>query len=413
MTATNGSTLSLRGQHIAHIIESSGPGGAERMVAELARAQQQLGASTTVFLPRGREDWLAAQLKDCQVSVEYFDLTSPLSWHCVRSLGSAFKHRDITLAHSHEFTMAVNGALAARAAGIPHVITMHGGRYYAGKLRRRVLLRGAVASSQATVVVSDALGDALSRDLRVKREQILTIANGVRVNLAKAAALRAELKLNAKADIVLAVGNLYPVKGHAALIDALPQLPRSAHVVIAGRGAEEPALIARAAALGVSARLHLLGHREDVTALMMAADVFVQPSLDEGLPLAVLEAMFAARPIVATDVGDVAQAVGPDGALLVPPGDAPALGVAITRLLEQPFLASALAACARERATRNYGMTRAVGRYTEVYAPLLRPARASSPEPSLVSPEARSMASASTAAQRSMRKNTSTNTGSD
>lgn len=400
--ATTGPTLSLRGEHIAHVIESSGPGGAERMVAELARAQRQLGAQATVFIPRAREPWLASQLQACDVDVEYFDLISPLSWQCVSSISTALRQRNVTLVHSHEFTMAVNGAWAARTVGIPHVITMHGGRYYADKLRRRVLLRGAVSSSQATVAVSDALGDSLSRDLYVKRERILTIANGVRAECANAAALRTELKLDAKAAVVLAVGNLYPVKGHIALVNALPQLPLNVHIVIAGRGGEDAPLRARAAALGMTARLHLLGHRDDVAALLMAADVFVQPSLDEGLPLSVLEAMFSARPIVATDVGDVARAVGTDGALLVPPGDAEALGTAITRLLEQPFLASALAACAQERARRDYGMTRAVGRYAELYAPLLARRAA-----------ADSIASASTVEQRSMRAKTSSNTRSD
>ncbi len=392
------------------------------MVAELARAQRQLGASITVFLPRGGDPWLATQLNQSEAAVEYFDLTSPLSWQCVRSISAAFRDRSITLAHSHEFTMAVNGACAARAVGIPHVITMHGGRYYADRFRRRMLLRTAVVSSQVTVAVSKALGDDMSRTLRVKRDRIITIANGVRVDPVLPAALRAELKLKASDVIVLAVGNLYPVKGHVMLVNALPLLPPNAHVVIAGRGAEESALRARASQLGMSARLHLLGHREDVSALLLAADIFVQPSLDEGLPLAVLEAMFAAKPIVATDVGDVARAVGADGALLVPASDAIALGNAITLLLERPFLASALAVCAQQRARHHYGMPRAVGRYTDVYAPLLTPLATPLPAPlpaPLLAPllatrdAADSMASASTAAQRSMREKTSSNTGSD
>jgi len=396
------------------------------MVAELARAQRRLGADVTVFLPRGRDPWLTTQLRQSEVGVEYFDLTSPLSWQCVRSISSSFRSRKVTLAHSHEFTMAVNGACAARAAGVPHVITMHGGRYYAERLRRRVLLRTAVVSSHITVAVSKALGDDMSRDLRLKRERIITIANGVRVNAVPPAALRAELKLEANDAIVLAVGNLYPVKGHAVLINALPHLPPHAHIVIAGRGCEESALRTRVAELGMSARLHLLGHREDVSALLMAADVFVQPSLDEGLPLAVLEAMFAAKPIVATHVGDVWRAVVPVGAILRPSGDAVALSNAVTLLLERPFLATALGVCAQRRAQHYYGMTQAVGRYSDVYTPLLTPLAAplvapyaaSLPRPLLAPLTAKreaadSMASASTAEQRSMRAKTSVNTGSD
>jgi glycosyltransferase involved in cell wall biosynthesis len=402
MSELGSATQFLRGEHIAHVIETAGPGGAERMLAELARAQQQHGAVATAFLPYSTEEWLPTQLRLAGVSVERFHLDSPLSWRSVRTLTSAFRRLQVTLLHSHEFTMAVNGAVAARSVGIPNVITMHGGRYYADKLRRRMLLRGAIAGSQALVAVSDALADDLSRDLHVARPRIITIPNGVRLQTLPAAGLRAELGIAANTAIVLAVGNLYPVKGHATLLAALATLPPNAHVVIAGRGAEAEPLLARAALMGLGDRLHLLGHRDDVTAVLRAADVFVQPSLAEGLPLAVLEAMFAGAPIVASDVGDIAQAIGPDAGLIVPAGDALALSVAITRLLEQPFLARALGASAHARAERQYGITRAVERYAEVYSPLLaaRDEASRSPWTSAV-------------AQRSMRPNTSANTGGD
>lgn len=393
---------SLRGANIAHLIESSGPGGAERMIVELAQAQQQHGATVTVFIPRGRESWLSEQLQTAGVSTEYFTLTSPLSPPCVRTLYRAFRRYDIALAHSHEFTMATNGAFAARWAGIPHVITMHGGRYYATKLRRRLLMRAAVEASQATVAVSEPLGDALSTDLRITRSRIETIPNGIRMDVVAAAPLRHELGLAPGEPLVLAVGNLYPVKGHRILLEALHALPANTHLAIAGRGREESVLRSRAAVLGLSNRLHLLGHRDDVPALLLAADVFVQPSLDEGLPLAVLEAMTSARPIVATDVGDVGRAVGPGGGLLVPPGDASALAAAITMILQKPFLAKALAQTARTRALLHYGASRMVGRYADVYAPLM-PTRA----------VAEAMAKPSASAQRSMRPKTSVKTGSD
>lgn len=402
MIERSSATSCLRGEHIAHVIETAGPGGAETMLLELARAQQQHGAITTAFLPYSHEDWLPTQLLNAGIGVERFELRSPLSWDSIRSLVAAFQRLEVSLLHSHEFTMAVNGAVAARIAGVPNVITMHGGRYYAERGRRRLLLRAAIASSQATVAVSDALGDALSRDLRLARTRVITIHNGVRVQPSAAAALRTELGLAEGSTIVLAVGNLYPVKGHAALVRALPALPTAAHLVIAGRGGEEQALLASAAALGVSDRLHLLGHRDDIGAVLRAADLFVQPSLNEGLPLALLEAMFAAVPIVATDVGDVAQAIGTDGGLLVPAGDDAALGAAITRLLEQPFLARALAASAQARAEREYGMPRAVERYADVYSPLFAARDATSRMPWT-----------STALQRSMRAKTSANTGND
>ena len=386
----------FRGERIAHLIESTGPGGAERMVAELAMEQRVRGARTTVFLPDAGEEWLASQLDGADVAIERYRLDSPLSPQCVRTLANGFRKHGITLAHSHEFSMAVNGTCAARAVGIPHVITMHGGRYYADKMRRRLAMRFAVANSQATVAVSELLANQLSHDLRVAPARIVTIPNGVRSTTLPTASLRQELGIAAHAPLILAVGNLYPVKGHRYLISALAELPSNTHLAIAGRGAGEIALLAHVSELGLADRVHLLGHRDDIPALLAAADVFVHPSLNEGLPLAVLEAMFAGRPIVATDVGDVARAVGADSALLVAPGNADELAAAIGRLLDQPFLASALGASAALRANRTHGLTRMVERYAALYAPLL--ARISR---------------ARTSTLRSMRSKTSANTSID
>lgn len=361
----------LHGVRIAHLIETAGPGGAERMVAELAREQRSRGARTTVFLPDGRETWLGTQLAGADVDIERYHLASPLSPQCVRTLAAGFARHGITIAHSHDFTMAVNGACAARAVGIPHVITMHGGRYYAERMRRRLALRLAALSSQAVVAVSDALAVNLCKDLHLARTRVVTIPNGVRQSPGRRSAIQAELGLGAEVRVILAVGNLYPVKGHRVLVDALQHLPEHLHVAIAGRGGEEGALRARAAELGVASRLHLLGHRDDIAGLLLAADVFVQPSLDEGLPLAVLEAMFAGRAIVATDVGDVARAVGgDDAALLVAPGDAVALSGAIWRLIDEPVFARALGERAQLRADQSYGLTMMVDRYSALYAPL-------------------------------------------
>lgn len=392
----------LEGMRIAHLIETSGPGGAERMVAELAREQRARGAIPTVFLPDEGEHWLESQLAGSDVGIEHFHLASPLSPQCVRTLAVGFSRRDITLAHSHDFTMAVNGACAARAVGIPHVITMHGGRYYAERLRRRLALRVAALSSQAVVGVSDALSAHLCHDLSLASTRVVTIPNGVRQRSGTRSQLHNELGLGPDARIVLAVGNLYLVKGHRVLLEALAALPAHLHLVIAGRGEEEGVLRSRAAELGLTSRLHLLGLRDDIPGLLLSADVFVQPSLDEGLPLAVLEAMFAGRAIVATDVGDVRRAVGGDeAAVLVPPGDSAALSHAIGRLIANPEAARLLGMRARVRADWGYSLNTMVDRYSALYAPLRTVGRAVTawrPSPSA-------------AVQRSSLVNTSAKTG--
>jgi len=109
-----------------------------------------------------------------------------------------------------------------------------------------------------------------------------------------------------------------------------------------------------------------LGLRDDVPALLAAADVFALPSLSEGLPIAILEAMFAAKPIVASDVGDIGMALGGLGRL-VPSGDVDALAAALDQVLSDPVAARKMGESVRSRATAEYSIDHMTARYTAIY----------------------------------------------
>jgi glycosyltransferase involved in cell wall biosynthesis len=166
---------------------------------------------------------------------------------------------------------------------------------------------------------------------------------------------------------VVAVGNLYPVKDHGTLLHALSRLPAT-RVAIAGRGDEEERLRGLAVNLGLGDRMHLLGLRDDVETVLAAADVFVQPSLSEGLPLAVLEAMGNGLPVVATRVGGVPEALvdGKTG-FLVPPGDPEALAAALKRVLDSADRGACMGSAARERAEAEFSVDRMTDRYRQLY----------------------------------------------
>ena len=366
--------MDVRGLRVAHLIECDGPGGAERMMAHLAVALQAAGAHNVAILPANGEGWLARQLEGSGVEVEYFRLLRPLSPASGRWLTRTFRRHRIDIAHSHEFSMSVYGAWAAWRRRIPHVVTMHGGHYYAGRLQRRIALRTAIAMSGCAAAVSARLADDLRRDLRLRRSRIVTIPNGVRYEPPGRVTLREELRLHAHDRLAVAVGNLYPVKGHQFAVEAVALLAErhpSLHLAIAGRGDLADALAEHARERGIAARVHLLGLRADIPAVLAAADVFVMPSLSEASPLALLEAMFAGCPIVASDVGEVGGALG-DAGILVEPGDAPALAAALDRVLSDPRAARELGARAAVRARAEHDLSRMVHRYAGVYQELLR-----------------------------------------
>ena len=380
---TTAQAARLRGARFAHLIESDGPGGAERVLASLATEFQSAGNYNVVIVPAGGEGWLARELRGTGVQVEPFRLDRPVSPPFARWLAETLRRHRITLAHSHEFTMAVYGAWAAKRAGAAHVFTMHGSRYYAERWRRRIAMRLAATFSASVVTVSQSLGRHLRRDLWLSADRIVTIPNGARHTAVAQSSLRDELRLAGTDQLAVAVGNLYPVKGHAFLLEALALLAArfpGLHVAIAGRGELEGPLLACARALHVADRFHLLGLRSDIGNVLAGADVFVLPSLSEGVPLALLEAMFAARPIVATAVGEVPTVLDSGRAgVLAPPRDAAALADGIAGVLSDPAQARRLSAAAALRAAQEYTLATMTERYAALYAELLRRGPTSTP----------------------------------
>jgi glycosyltransferase involved in cell wall biosynthesis len=360
-----------RGARFAHLIESDGPGGAERMLASIAAELQAGGSHNVVIVPAAGEGWLARELSGTGVQFELYRLDRPFSPPFARWMADVFRRHRITLAHSHEFTMAVYGAWAARRAGIGHLFTMHGSRYYAERLRRRVALRAACFISSSVVSVSRNLARHLAHDLWIRPSRIVTIPNGVRPPALVQSSLRQELGLAGTDRLVVAVGNLYPVKGHRYLLEALAQLASrypALHVAIAGRGELEESLRTRARELDVAGRFHLLGLRSDIANVLAGADVFALPSLSEGVPLALLEAMLAGRPVVASAVGEVPIVLdGGRAGFLVPPQDTAALATALSTLLSNDVLTRRLAAAAQTRALERYTFDAMMESYAALY----------------------------------------------
>lgn len=171
--------------------------------------------------------------------------------------------------------------------------------------------------------------------------------------------------------VVGTLGRLVAQKGHDVLLQALELLPRVRAVVV-GEGPDRARLEQLAADLGVADRLELPGWSDDATRYLSNFDVFVFPSWDEGLPLAILEAMLAGVPIVTSDVGSIREAiVNGDSGLLVPAGDPAALAGAIRCLLDDAALRRRIVANARRAALKSFTATAMAMRYTELYDEVL------------------------------------------
>jgi glycosyltransferase involved in cell wall biosynthesis len=362
-----------RREIVALMLESDGPGGAENMLLQLAVELHGRGYGICPVLPDNGMGWLAQQFEDRGFEPEVFSIRRPIDWRCLRGLIEVLRRRQVDLVHSHEFTMGVYGAAAAWWLRKPHVITMHGGQRVLSHGRRRLAFRWSMRRSRAVVAVSDATRQLFLEAFHIPDDAVAVIHNGiVPPPTGDAASLRGELCLAEDEVLIVSVGNLYPVKGHRVLLEALVQLAAMAELprwrmALAGRGRETEHLKRYAAEQRLH-QVHFLGHRSDVPDILAAADVWVMPSLSEGLPLALLEAMFAGKAIVASAVGGIPEViVSEDHGLLVPPGDPSALARALGRLVTSPELRGALGRAAEMRARRCYNVTRMTDQYERVY----------------------------------------------
>ena len=287
--------------------------------------------------------------------------------------------RCVAILHTHEFFMTMLGLLASWLTGVPLVATVHGKNYYADRFRRRIVYRLAGRLAGQLVAVSGDVRSFLAERVGIPSTVVRVVPNGVPIDEQpsgeKISALRRSLALEPYSQVVGAVGSLYPIKGHKFLIDGAPHVVRRCpHVVflVVGRGGLREELEAQASSLGVTPFIRFLGHRDDVPDLLGVCDVFVLPSLSEGMPLALLEAMAAGIPSVATRVGGVREAIedGESG-LLVPPGDSHALAESIIKLLEDRTLARQMGQYARDVVARRFSVSRMVDDYKKIYARLI------------------------------------------
>jgi glycosyltransferase involved in cell wall biosynthesis len=205
-----------------------------------------------------------------------------------------------------------------------------------------------------------------------------TVRNGIRARGPGPGrqAARAALGLRDGQPVVLTIGRLTVMKDHRSLLDAVPGLLRrfpDLAVVVLGDGHLHGRLQQQAAELGVTAAVHLAGHRSDARMLLDAADVFVLPSRHEGMPLVLMEAMDAGLPVVATRViGSEEVVVDGQTGLLVPPRDPGALGQALARLLADPQLQEQYGQAGRRRFQSCFTAARMAAETVQVYDRVLR-----------------------------------------
>lgn len=295
-------------------------------------------------------------------------------WRLVRLM----RTERVDVAHSYLFHPNVLTPIAGRLAGVSAVVASKRSLDRYPALLPRLACRLGNGLAHRVAVNAEAVARVVAAEEGCSRRKMVLIPNGVtEETLAHSADRRtARLRLDLPPDgpVVGAISRLAWKKGVRHLVDAMPRLLESvpdATLVIIGDGPLRGELETQAVALGVRDRIRFLGSRADALDLLAAFDVFVLPSLIEGMSNALLEAMAARLPVVATDVGGNAEVmVDGETGFLVPAGDASQLAGAVLKLLHAPELGREMGAAGRRRVERDYRAEAMVRRLEELYEQL-------------------------------------------
>jgi glycosyltransferase involved in cell wall biosynthesis len=365
------------------LVDNLLPGGAERVAATLAILLDRSRFRPTVCVSRAIEgpSPLIDDLGRADVPILPLTRTSRRAIGAWRPLITFLRRERVDILHAHKFGSNVWGAALATLARVPVFVAHEQGSTFLGQRLRPFLDRELIArAADALIVVSPEDERTMVDVARIAPGKVRLVRNGIVPPLPSGRDVRAELGIPPDAELVGTVAVLRPEKALGVLIDATallaPEFPRL-RVLIAGGGPEEDRLRAIVRDRGLEDRVLLLGLRRDVADVLSVLDVVAFSSDREGTPLAVMEAMAAAKPIVATRVGGIPDLVE-DGVhgLLVPRRDPGALADSLARLLRDGRLRTELGRRGQERQRREFDIGVTVRHVESLYEELIALRRA-------------------------------------
>lgn len=363
---------------VLHLITRLPVGGAEKVLVDVVRRLDPARYESLVCCIQAKGE-LAAELEKSGVRVLCLDRmqSKRFDWRAVRDLTRLLRTERVALLHSHLYHANLYGRIAALLARVPAVATVHN-VYTRSKLHRRLLNRLLAQATARVIAVSDEIrADLIAQD-RIDRRKVVVIHNGIDVRRVESTLTheqaRERLGIGENELALGCVARLEQQKGHRFLLEACAALKQDAalgprlRLLVVGDGRLRGDLETQARALGLASSASFLGTRQDVPDILRALDIYVMPSLWEGLSIAMLEAMAAGLPIVISDVSGAAQALGDnEHGVRVPPGDAAALADALRSLARDPGRRRALAVSARQRVQERFSIDAMMSQLATVY----------------------------------------------
>lgn len=360
---------------LIHIIPSLETGGMENGIVNVVNR-----LDTKIFSPMicclRKEGNMSRRLNSnvqvkCLHGKEGFDYSSPLK------MARLFVNEKADIVHTHGWGGGLlAGTIGAKLAGVPIVINSEHGFWRVDKKRRIYAQKILSYFTDQITTVSEDLRNKINKCFGIPLNRIVSISNGVDAEKFRPSVLSREIykkKLNMRADeyVIGTVGRLVPVKDHPTLLKAAASLINkkiSIKLILVGDGPVKSELIQLIDALKIGSCVSFLGERADIPELLNAMDLFVLPSVTEGMSNTLLEAMACGIPVIATDVGGNPEIIrdGING-FLIPPRNSDVLSETIEKMYSDKRMARQMGIMSRKIVEKKFSLTNMVKNYQDMY----------------------------------------------
>jgi len=365
-----------------HIYQNSKIGGVQQQFLSLLKAYDR-DVFNPIFCCLGPEEEISKEIE--RIDIETVALNRAryhrFSPGIVRDLYRLMKQKNIHIVRTHRYRANLYGRLAALLSGVPvKIISLHDNYRKDLRLERRIVNKILLKATDKIVAVSESIRKDIIKYDGIDSSKILVIPNGIDTERFNPEGNFADIRKGfsiKESDIVLGfVGRVVPAKGLEYLIDALPFLKKefkNIKLLITGEGSTMERLKKKAKENNVHDSIIFTGKRRDIPDILSCTDIFVMPSVAEGLPNALLEAMAMGKPIVATEVGGIPEVIkNRHSGFLVPPRNPEALATAIKDLISNEQLAAKMGQAARHIVLDNFSIWSIAQKWQTLYLSILR-----------------------------------------
>lgn len=365
--------------NILHVISKLPVGGVENQLLMTLKNYDRMKLNPLVcsLLDKGE---IGKEIEDTRIDVIPLNkLKHRFDPAIVKDIYSLIKERNIKIIRTHQYHANLYGRLAALLAKVPCIVaSVHNVYTIDRKLHRRMINRFLARFTDKVVAVSEIVKRDILKYDGLREDKVMVINNGIDtdrfLNL-DGNVIRVEFSIPSDTPVIGTIGRLTLQKGQKYLVEAVSKIKEkfpSIKLFIVGDGPIKDEIETCVKNLGLNENVIFTGCRRDIPALLAAMDIFVLPSLWEGLPNALLEAMAAGKAIIATDILPVREITNSKKTgILVPAKNSTAIASSIEFLLVNKTFAVTLGNNAQERAFSNFNITTTVDKYTNLYEDIL------------------------------------------